>query len=112
MNNDKHSDRAERIVRVTVAAFYKFVDIDDPETLQSELRKFCSARDIKGTILIASEGINATISGPDGDIAAVVDELRSDKRFANLAAKFSSADVPRDIRCSRRAAPCNPNNVR
>jgi UPF0176 protein len=91
MNNDKHSDSAERIVRVTVAAFYKFVDIDDPETLQSELRKFCSARDIKGTILIASEGINATISGPDGDIAAVVDELRSDKRFANLAAKFSSA---------------------
>ncbi len=81
----------DQAARPTVAAFYKFVDIDDPSTLQRELRSFCADRDVKGTILLAHEGINATISGPDADIAAIVNELRSDGRFANLGVKYSYA---------------------
>ncbi|AGK59109.1 rhodanese [Hyphomicrobium denitrificans 1NES1] len=81
----------DQAARVTVAAFYKFVDIDDPVTLQRELRLFCAERDIKGTILLAHEGINATISGPETDVAAVVSELRSDSRFASLTVKYSNA---------------------
>jgi len=81
----------DQAVRTTVAAFYKFVDIDDPTTLQLDLRSFCADRDVKGTILLAHEGINATISGPDADIAALVDKLRSDARFANLGIKYSYA---------------------
>ncbi|HVX35063.1 MAG TPA: rhodanese-related sulfurtransferase [Hyphomicrobium sp.] len=91
MNNENHGKMIDQAVRVTVAAFYKFVDIDDPAAQQRELRAFCAERDIKGTILLAREGINATISGPDSDIAAVVNELRSDSRFANLTVKYSNA---------------------
>jgi UPF0176 protein len=86
-----HDTMTDQAARTTVAAFYKFVDIDDPSALQRELRSFCADRDIKGTILIAGEGINATISGPDADITAIVNELRSDARFANLGVKYSYA---------------------
>ena len=86
-----HDTMIDQAARTTVAAFYKFVDIDDPSALQRELRSFCADRDIKGTILLAHEGINATISGPDADIAAIVNELRSDGRFANLGVKYSYA---------------------
>ncbi|MBN9281527.1 MAG: rhodanese-related sulfurtransferase [Hyphomicrobium denitrificans] len=81
----------DQAARTTVAAFYKFVDIDDPAALQRELRAFCAERDVKGTILIAPEGINATISGPDADISAVIARLRSDARFATLGVKYSYA---------------------
>jgi UPF0176 protein len=93
MNNEIHGKMIDQAVRVTIAAFYKFVDIDDTATLQRELRAFCAERDIKGTILLAREGINATISGPNADIAAVVNELRSDSRFANLTVKYSNAAI-------------------
>jgi UPF0176 protein len=88
VHGKKMSDEA---AGVTVAAFYKFVDIGDPAILQRELRLFCAGRDLKGTILLAQEGINATISGPDAGIAAVVDRLHSDARFANLNVKYSNA---------------------
>jgi UPF0176 protein len=78
--------------RVTVAAFYKFVAIDDPAALQRELREFCAVRGIKGTILVASEGINATVSGAECDVAALIEVLRADGRFSDLAVKFSEAD--------------------
>jgi UPF0176 protein len=91
MNHEMHAETIDRTARVAVAAFYKFVDIEDPAALQHELRAFCAERDIKGTILLAREGINATISGPDADIAAVVSKLRSDSRFANLIVKYSDA---------------------
>jgi len=83
----------DQAARTTVAAFYKFVDIDDPAALQRALQSFCADRDVKGTILVAHEGINATISGPGADISAVVGELRSDPRFANLGIKYSHASA-------------------
>ena len=91
MTNEMHGETIDQAAPVTVAAFYKFVDIDDPRALQRELRAFCAERDIKGTILLAHEGINATISGPDADIAALLNELRSDARFSNLVVKYSNA---------------------
>ena len=74
-----------------VAAFYKFVAIDDPAGLQADLREFCAARAIKGTILIAREGINATLSGAESDVRAFIDVLGADPRFSDLAVKFSAA---------------------
>ena len=67
-----------------VAAFYKFVAIDDPAGLQADLREFCAARAIKGTILIAREGINATLSGAESDVRAFIDVLNADPRFRTL----------------------------
>jgi UPF0176 protein len=75
----------------TVTAFYKFVTIDDGAALKSRLLKLGRINAIRGTILLAPEGINATISGPGEAIAHVLAWLRSDPRFADLIAKESYA---------------------
>mgnify|MGYP001026360914 FL=1 len=77
---------------VTVTAFYKFVAIADPPALRQELLALARAQAIKGTILIAPEGINATIAGPDAGIRHVLAHLRADPRFAGLVSKESYAD--------------------
>jgi UPF0176 protein len=77
---------------ITVTAFYKFVTIADPPALRQELLALARAQAIKGTILIAPEGINATIAGPDAGIRQVLAHLRADPRFVDLASKESYAD--------------------
>lgn len=78
---------------VKVAAFYKFVSIDDPAGLRTELYDLCAGQGIKGTILIAREGINATVSGNDAAIDALLSTLAADARFADLVPKYSEAPV-------------------
>lgn len=74
---------------ITVSTFYKFVSLDALAGLKSELLGLCRAHGIKGTILLAQEGINSTISGSAGGIAAVLDWLRADPRFSGLVSKES-----------------------
>jgi UPF0176 protein len=74
---------------VKVAAFYKFVAIDDPAVLQQDLREICRANGIRGTILIASEGVNATVSGDERGLPALLGALDADRRFSNLQIKYS-----------------------
>ncbi len=76
---------------VKVAAFYKFVSIEDPSELQASLLEVCAAQGIKGTILIAGEGINGTVSGADKAIEALFSAITADARFSDLAVKFSEA---------------------
>lgn len=76
---------------VIVSAFYKFVAISDCENLQSQMRDVLQSHAIKGTVLIASEGINATVSGTQNAIAGLHAWLSSDARFAGLSDKRSSA---------------------
>ena len=49
--------------RYTVAAFYQFVSLNNIQYLQTELKKLCQQYEIFGTILLAREGINGTVSG-------------------------------------------------
>ena len=77
--------------RLTVSAFYKFVAIDDCLRLRTELRNLLEANTIMGTLLIAPEGINATISGESERIAAVLNFLRSQPRFHDLVSKEAAA---------------------
>lgn len=79
---------------VTVTAFYKFVAVADPSALREDLRAFAGARGIKGTILIAPEGINGTVAGADSGIRELLAHLRADPRFADLVSKESCADAP------------------
>ena len=81
------------LMSVTVAAFYKFVTIDEPETLRASVAAVCAENGILGTILVASEGINATISGREEAIASLLLWLRSDPRFSVLAVKMSFAET-------------------
>ena len=76
-----------------IAAFYKFTDLADYATLREPLLHVCRANDVNGTILLASEGINGTIAGSNDGVAAVLDHIRADVRFADLIAKRSTADI-------------------
>lgn len=74
------------------AALYKFVSLPDYEVLQQPILDACVKRNIKGTILLAKEGINGTIAGLPADIHAVLDYLRQDERLKALEHKESYAD--------------------
>ncbi|MGQ0674426.1 MAG: oxygen-dependent tRNA uridine(34) hydroxylase TrhO [Hyphomicrobium sp.] len=76
---------------ITVSTFYKFVAIADREGLKSELDAVCCAHGVKGTILIAHEGINGTIAGTDEAVRTILAWLRTDLRFADLESKVSYA---------------------
>lgn len=71
---------------------YKFVTLDDRETLRPALLAECQARELKGTVLLAPEGINIFLAGSREAIDGIVAWLRSDARFADLAPKESLSD--------------------
>lgn len=74
------------------AAFYKFVDLPDYAQRKAPLLAFCEARQVKGLILLAREGINSTIAGAPSDVHAVLAYLRQDPLLADLQHKESYAD--------------------
>lgn len=74
-----------------VAALYKFVKLKDFESLKDPLLDFCLENKIKGTLLLAEEGINGTIAGLRENIDNVLAYLKSDVRFADLEHKESVA---------------------
>jgi len=75
----------------TVAALYKFAPFDDPAALRQPLLDLCAAQGVKGTLLLAREGINGTIAGPEAGIAAVVAHIRALPGCADLDVKYSAA---------------------
>jgi UPF0176 protein len=77
---------------ILVAALYKFVEINDLLSLQENLYNICEENNIMGTILIADEGINGTISGKHNEIKETISSLTSDNRFSNIEIKYSSTD--------------------
>ena len=74
-----------------VAAFYKFVDWNDFKGLKSLLAKVCSKAGTAGTILLAPEGINGTISGTVQGVQSVLEFLWNDQRLIDLTPKYSTA---------------------
>lgn len=76
-----------------VAALYKFVSLPDCQALQAPLQARCDQHGIKGTLLLAPEGINGTIAGTHAGVHAVLSYLRSDQRMADLAHKESFAET-------------------
>lgn len=77
---------------VTVSTFYKFATVAEPAELRESVLAVAREQEIKGTILIAPEGINATIAGPDAGVRDMLAWLRADLRFADLTSKESYAD--------------------
>ncbi len=78
------------------AALYKFVALPDYVALQAPIYAACEAHQIKGTILLAAEGINGTIAGLPENIHKVLHFLRTsaafEGKFSNLEHKESFAD--------------------
>jgi UPF0176 protein len=64
-------------------AFYHFVSLENIDQLQLFILKFCQKKNIKGTILLASEGINGTISGEEKKIQQFIEFIKEDLFFKN-----------------------------
>lgn len=78
---------------ICVAALYKFNPIDDCEKVRRPLASLCRAHRVKGTLLLAPEGINGTIAGSDHAIGRVLDHIHHLVGGSNLEVKFSRAKV-------------------
>jgi UPF0176 protein len=59
-----------------VASFYRFLDLPDVQSFRDDLQAFCERQGVLGTILVADEGFNGTICGPEAAILGVFDWLR------------------------------------
>jgi UPF0176 protein len=74
-----------------VAALYRFVRLEHYESLRAPLAAFCCGRGIKGTLLLAREGINGTVAGREAAIAELIAHLEAMPEFAGLDVKYSAA---------------------
>ena len=75
--------------QIVVAALYKFVRLTEVESLQAPLLETMQRLGVRGTLLLADEGINGTVSGTRQAVDALLDWLRADARFADLEHKES-----------------------
>lgn len=75
-----------------VLLYYKYVTIDDPETFAAEHLEFCKENNLKGRILVSTEGINGTLSGTKEDTDKYIEHMHADERFADLTFKIDEAE--------------------
>jgi UPF0176 protein len=76
-----------------VAALYKFTPFQDCAALRAPLARLCEELGVKGTLLLAHEGINGTIAGSESAIDTVLAHIRSLPGCAGLDVKFSGASA-------------------
>ncbi len=76
---------------ICVAALYKFSALSDCGNARAPLARLCCAEGVKGTLLLAPEGINGTIAGSDAAIGRVLDHIRHLVGATGLEVKFSRA---------------------
>jgi UPF0176 protein len=80
------------VPNIIVAALYKFAKLPDYRQLQPGLLDFCLLQKLKGTLLLAEEGINGTVAGSRDGIDALMAYLRADSRLADIEHKESFAE--------------------
>lgn len=83
--------RPETAGAFLVAALYHFARFERYESLRAPLQTLCDEHGIKGTLLIAREGINGTVAGSDAAIGRLLAHLRAMPEFAKLEHKESRA---------------------
>jgi UPF0176 protein len=76
-----------------VILFYKYVEITDADIFSGRQRALCESLDLKGRILIASEGINGTLAGSAENVNRYLAVLRADPRFSDIEIKRSPGDA-------------------
>lgn len=74
-------------------AAYRFVRIDAPDTLAAQLRDWAESLELRGTVLVAPEGLNLFLAGRPDDIDVFLERLRSDARFAEIEIKASASEM-------------------
>ena len=86
MENLSHSDP------FTVAAIYRFARFERYQSLKAPLAEFCCARGIRGTLILAHEGINGTVAGTREAIAELIAHLETWPEFSGAEVKYSHAE--------------------
>jgi UPF0176 protein len=74
-----------------VAALYHFAPLAEPQAVREPLLQLCEENGIKGTLLLAHEGINGTIAGERAALDTIIDHIRSWASFADMDVKYSGA---------------------
>ena len=82
---------------MVVAAFYRFVPLDHLEALRRQLRTLAADLGLRGTVLLAAEGVNGALCGGRRHLEAWLDALRRDERFDGLPVTYSSAASDRPV---------------
>lgn len=90
-NNDANDDSTQRAEAVVVAALYHFAPLPDFVARRQALAALACGNGVRGTLLLAHEGVNGTIAGSRAGIDAVVGHLRTFPGFADLEVKESFA---------------------
>jgi UPF0176 protein len=83
---------------IVIAALYRFVRLDNFELLRQPLLDFMLSHEVRGTLLLAAEGINGTIAGNADAIESVLDYLRQDERLCDLDCKMNACAIS-IVRC-------------
>jgi len=78
--------------QIVVCAMYKFVTLEDYQDLKAPLLAFMQTHDVRGTLLLASEGINGTVAASHENIDALLNYLAQDDRLATISYKESLTD--------------------
>jgi UPF0176 protein len=83
------TDNQKRMPEFTIILFYKYVRIDDPKAEMTRQRTLCESLGLHGRMIIAEEGINATLEGTTENIESYITHMKSDVRFADVHWKKS-----------------------
>src|SRR5690606_20485020 len=74
-------------------AAYRFTGIADPQALAADLRVWAEAADLRGTVLVAAEGVNLFLAGTDAGIEDFLRQLRGDARLGWIEVKDSWSEA-------------------
>jgi UPF0176 protein len=80
--------------QIVVCALYKFVTLPDYQQLRQPLFDVMDSNQIRGTLLLAREGINGTVAGSRPSIDTLLNWLRTDPRLTEIDYKESYTDIP------------------
>lgn len=87
-----HSYHSSALLPFMVNTFYKFVDLPDAQAWREPIKQAMLKRDVTGTIILAPEGINATVTGKDEAVLGLLDELKNHTPIGELTGKISRAE--------------------
>lgn len=77
---------------IVIAALYRFVQLDNFESLRQPLLQHMLDNQVRGTLLLAAEGINGTVAGSETGVASLLEYLRQDPRLRDFDCKYSFDD--------------------